>query len=490
MCVRKSYESLQRNKRSSVKTPPMSIARTRAQYLADLHEQYRKRLPLSEVAFKKGAAYFPNGLSQAGRYCKPFPPVIASSSGANITTVDNVRLVDFWQGHFCNILGHNPEIILDALNQSFTSRRALQLGLVTDLEEEVATELCTAVNMDSCLFTTSGALATMYAALIGMARTNRHRVLKIQGGWHGAQPWSFKDVKQFGAAMGECAGLSESLQSDVLTVPFNDSDALNDCFRRYGDEIAVLFLELVLGNSGMIMANPEFVRLARDLSSHHGALLVVDELVTGFRMCSGGLSSRYGIEPDVATYGKAISGGMPFACITARRDVLDIVSAKHIPRVWADVGTFTSHPATLVAVLTMLLYLKRYGDNLYTETIARMGQLRARLRDLFATHGVDADVTGASPAVGIPNCPIGTVRFPIDRSSYDATSGKPHWDHSSTDVQFRDEVCRLGLMLRGVYCWQGLGVMTLAHSDRDVASFIEAYDDFLVDSRGAHPVPV
>src|SRR5690606_15306314 len=157
---------------------------------------------------------FPNGVSQVGRLLNPFPPFIKQAQGTVLSTVDGLRLIDFWQGHFCNILGHNPAIVVEAMKKCLNQGRGLQLGIFTELEEELASLLRRQTGMDNFIFTTSGASATMQGILLGLAYTKRTKVLKIDGGWHGSQPWSLKGVRfPYGINKAELegAGISESI---------------------------------------------------------------------------------------------------------------------------------------------------------------------------------------------------------------------------------------------------------------------------------------
>src|SRR5262249_33994256 len=156
-------------------------------------------------------------------------------------TVDGHALIDFWQGHFANILGHNPPEILESLKNA-DAALPLHLGCNTPIEQEVASELCRLPASDQAIFCTTGAQATMLATFIGLAHSRRRLVLKIQGGWHGVQPWSLVAIKSDEASPSkliECAGLPTEIANKVVTVPFNDTQRLNDIFASIGSQIGV-----------------------------------------------------------------------------------------------------------------------------------------------------------------------------------------------------------------------------------------------------------
>jgi glutamate-1-semialdehyde 2,1-aminomutase len=451
-------------------------------YLKMLEEQYIKKFPASRRCFENGREYFPNMVSHAGRFLSPFPPYIKSARGSIIETVEGEKLVDFWQGHFCNILGHNPTIITEAIKGLFENGLGLQLGIYTKLETELASLLKRVTGLEQFVFTTSGTLATMYSVMLGLANTKRYKVLKIAGGWHGAHPWSLKGVKfpnGLDKVVMESAGISDVLAADTIITPFNDCEALEQCFKEHGNELGVFILELVLGNSGMVVADKAFIKKSRELATKYGVILAIDEMVTGFRVRPGGMYKLYDIEPDIVMFGKAITGGMPFACIAGRKEVLSCVSTSQPTRVWADSGTFTSHPATLVAVITMVKYLADNADKIYPKILGNMDFVRGELKNIFEKSDIAVHITGESHDEGIPNFPIGTIRYIKDEKLYNCNNALKHWDPEAVDITLRDKISKMSLMTKGFYTWQGLGVMTNAHTDDQIKNFLLAYKKFV-----------
>lgn len=450
-------------------------------YISNLEQEYKNHFGRSRELFDKGCSYFPNEISQVGRMFKPFPLFIKQARGSKIKTVEGVELIDFWQGHFCNILGHNPPVIVEEIKSNLDKDFGLQMGLFTKLEEELASLLHRQTSMDQFIFATSGALASMHSIILSLAYTNREKVLKVAGGWHGSQPWSMKGVRfphGINTVEVESLGLPKYFDRNILTIPFNDVEKLEECFKSYGNDIGVFLLEPVLGNSGMVVASKEFLTRARALTAKYGAVLVLDEIVTGFRVNAGGLYKLYGINPDIVIFGKAISGGMPFACLAGSKEIFARASMSNIPRVWADVGTFTSHPATLIAVITVLKFLVEHESEIYPQIIENMDSLRGNIRKIFDGYNIPIDVTGLSQDADIPNFPIGTIRFLRNPEKYDNTNALSHWDSNSVNIEFRDRISKIALLLKGIHTWQGLGIMTSAHKDTDFIKTITAYQEF------------
>lgn len=445
--------------------------------------EYRDAFPVSERSFNHGKPFFPNGTSQFGRFTDPFPVFAADARGAYIQTVDGPRLLDLWCGHFCMVLGHPLESRELTAQASTFARSPLQLGVPTEVESKVAHLITSATGYDQVVFSTSGALASMHSLQIAMATTKRSKVIRIDGGWHGVQPWGLAGS---GSPSGS-PGIPEEINESVYTIPFNDVEAAKEVFERHGETAAACVAELVLGNCGMVMATREFVTSLREQCDRFGVLLVLDELVTGFRVRYGAMQELFGVRADIALFGKAISGGMPFACIAADANVFaGAVSRQLGSRFPADAGTFTSHPATLHSVHQTLKHLRLVGDTWYTSVVDNAAWLQSCIRALFEFHGIDAEVTGASALSSLAAFPIATVRFG-SRASPDRGCRVAHWDQETTNIQFRVHTARQALALRGVFAWQGLGVVSGALSPAHVETVVDAYRDLVPDLASMFP---
>jgi len=453
-------------------------------FLAKIEKEYKQKFDVSHGYFSRGSAFFPNQVSHSGRFFSPFPIYAKSAKGSIIKTVDNENIIDFWQGHFCNILGHNPGIIKKTIINNLNKDIGLQLGQFTELEAEVASLLKEATHFESFIFSTSGGLSTMHAIMLGLAYSKRDKILKISGGWHGAYPWALKGVKYpygIDKTVIESAGISKKISSEILVTPFNEVKKLEECFKKHGHQIGVFVLELVLGNSGMIVANSEFVKKARELSTKYGVVLVIDEMVTGFRARRGGFYEYYGIKPDLVTFGKSIAGGMPFACIAGKKEILLCASTENKLRVWADAGTFTSHPMVLLAIIEMLKYFKN-NEYIFNKTIEDMNYLRSELKKVFNKHKVDVHITGESNDEKIPNFPIGTVRFINNIEEYDFNKALIHWDKEKNDIKLRDNILKKYFLNKGIFIWQGLGMINYSHKKSEIKKLINTYDLFFCEN--------
>ncbi len=281
--------------------------------LATLRTAYTEQYPRSAAADARARRVLVDGISHGARLFDPYPFRVAAAEGSAVTAIDGQRIIDFWQGHYANILGHNPAVIRDALIAELQCGSGLQTGLPEERLIAYGERLAETLGAERVRLTTAGTLATMYAIMLARGYTGRQVVLKLAGGWHGANPLALKGVNrtQEGFTRADSAGVPSATTDEIMVTRFNDVAALEEVFRQAGDRIACLIFEPCLGGAGFVPASAEFMRAARELTAHHGALLILDEVITGFRFCAGGVQRLYGVTADLSTYGKIIGGACP-----------------------------------------------------------------------------------------------------------------------------------------------------------------------------------
>lgn len=452
---------------------------TRARLLADLAEAYARHAPASAALNEEAKQWLVDGGSHALRLIEPFPPRIVSARGAWVEDEDGHRILDFWQGHYANVLGHNPEVITSVLARAFEERFGLETGFTDRLQVECAGILCRQTGAERVRFTTSGSLATMYATLLARSYTGRGLVMKAGGGWHGAQPWGLKGVS-FDAASRDAGGyqhvethgLPSTLTEEVVVTRFNDIDALRDHFRRYGDELACFIVEPFIGVGGFMAAMPEYLETARELTDEYGALLIFDEVIDGFRFRAGDVGTLYGVQPDLATFGKAMGGGMPVSAVAGRADVMSLVGRREGRRVKFSGGTYSAHPASLLAAKTVMSYLVEHEEEVYGR-LAELGEkTRRTMERAFGDEGIYARCTGHGNEA-VPGSSLVMTHFPR-HDDRELTSPRDVSDPEICDVTLRERVLKLGLLLEDVHVIHGLGAVSLAHSEDDIVRLGEA----------------
>lgn len=446
------------------------------QLLEELSRQYVSQYPKSGEIHRAAAQYLIDGGSHALRLFSPYPFRIVSASGSRVRDVDGHEILDFWQGHYANVLGHNPEIVTQALAAQLQKGYGLQTGLPDSVQPEFAALLLESIGAERIRFTTSGALATMYAIMLARTFTGRQLVLKAGGGWHGANPMALKGVafRQGGFATVESEGLAEDT-AGILTTRFNDPQSLTEQFRRFGDEIACFIVEPWMGVGGFMPATPEYLETARALTHKYGAVLIFDEIISGFRFCAGGVSKLYGIEPDLSTFGKIIGGGMPLAAVTGREEIMRLCGTEGGRRVKFEGGTFSAHPAALLAGKTLVEYLVRNEDQVYSRLGALGQKVRTGIEEVFAGRGVLARCTGYGNEL-VPDSSLVMIHFPRD-VNVQLTDPEAVWDPRICNVERREKVLKLALLLERVHVVHGLGAVSAAHSDEDVEWLFAACDE-------------
>jgi len=441
-----------------------------------LAQEYEQRFPASARQHARARSTMVDGGQHTLRLLAPFPVHVKSAAGAYVTDLDGHRILDFWQGHFANILGHNPPLITGALCEMLSNGYGLQTGMVDDLAYELGLLVCQQTGSERVRFTTSGSLATMYAIMLARSFTGRNQVLKVGGGWHGSQPWGLVgvDYGPQGFQAAESEGLPCNTANEVLVTRFNDGDRLEQVFARHGDQIACFILEPVIGAGGLIPARPEYLHLARHLTQKHGALLILDEVISGFRFCAGSVGRLYGIQPDLTTLGKIIGGGMPVAAVAGRQEVMAIAGREGGRRVRFDGGTYSAHPASMLAGKVMLAYLTEHEQEVYTRLASLGQQMRLRLEQIFADHGVLAQCTGY-PNEAVQGSSVAVVHFPA-RPGVVVDSPDVASDPELCLVQVRERIFRLAMLLEDVYTMHGLGALSVAHTEKDLNRLYDACD--------------
>ena len=458
------------------------MARSHTRLKAFLWEAYEEHSPKSAALNQRALGLLIDGGSHALRLIEPFPPRIDKASGAYVWDLDGNRVLDFWQGHYANILGHGSRILADPVADAFRDGRALLTGFTSSLQVEAAQLLCDRTGAERVRFTTSGSLATMYAMILSRAFTGRDLVLKVGGGWHGSQPWGLKGVgfHAGGASpwVAESEGIPESLTDQVLITKFNDADMLRDQFKKHGDRLACFITEPVTGAGGFVPATTEYLRTAREVTRRHGTVLIFDEVITGFRFRAGSAGTLYDVQPDLATFGKIVGGGMPVAAVAGRADIMGLIGRDQGKRVKFSGGTYSGHPSCMLAAKTVMEYLMAHEEEIYPRIAALGEKARRTMEQAFSSEGILARCTGYGNEA-LPGSSLGMCHFPYDQAQELACPDDVN-DPAKCDVALRDQMLQLALLLGDVHVMHGLGAISTAHTEADITRFGEEC------SRAAH----
>jgi len=441
---------------------------------AELAAAYARHSPRSAALNEEAKKFMVDGGSHTLRLIQPFPPRIVSARGAWLQDEDGNDILDFWQGHFANLLGHNSEVITSALVRAFEEGWGLQTGMADRLQIETAELFCRQTGAERVRFTTSGSLTTMYAIMLARSFTGRELVLKVGGGWHGAHPWGLKGVHYGAGGYQEVEGdgVPDPVTDQVVVTTFNDTEALWEVFRTYGDRLACFIVEPFIGAGGFIPARLEYLRTARELTERAGTLLILDEIISGFRFRAGDAGSMYGIKPDLSTFGKVMGGGMPVAAVAGRAQIMDLVGRATGTRVRFSGGTYSAHPASMLAAKTVMAYLAAHEQEIYPR-LAELGEkTRQTVEEAFAEEGIYARCTGYGNEA-LPGSSVAAIRFPY-REDVPLETPEDLHNPAVCDNHLSEELLRLALLLEDVHTVHGLGALSTAHTEADVDFLGEA----------------
>ena len=462
----------------------MDFTRSLDKLLATLRQEYEYKYAQSRQAHHSARAVLVDGVSHGARLLDPYPFRIMSAGGSRVMDIDGHEIIDFWQGHYANILGHNPLIVRQALMDDLQKGYGLQTGIPDERETEYAELLAGAVGAERIRLTTAGTLATMYAIMLARAFTGRQLVVKLAGGWHGANPLALKGVarNKGGFDHVDSAGMSQGAEGEIAVTSLNDIEALQRLFRSVGDRVACFIFEPYVGNAGFIPVSTEFMSAARDLTAQYGALLILDEVITGFRFCASGVQRLYGVKPDLSIYGKIIGGGMPVSAVAGRATIMDLSSERAEQRVWFNGGTFSAHPLSLLAGQVMIQHLVEHEHEIYPALAAKGRRFCTAIEQVFADRGILACCTGQHGGPQ-PGGSIAGVNFTL-RPDCTQTTADDFMNPASSQVALREQALKLGLLLHDVNVVHGLGAISMSHTEEDFQRALEAYDAFAQRAKG------
>ncbi len=339
----------------------------------------------SERLLKLSEQVIPGGVNSPVRAFKSVggtPRFIDWGDGAYLYDVDGNEYIDFCCSWGPLILGHADPDVAEAVKTQVD--RGMTYGASTELEYQLAEFIVRNVeHIEQIRFVSSGTEAVMSAIRLARGYTNRDLIVKFDGCYHGHADHLLVSAGSGLATFGtpSSAGVPEAITSKTAVLPLDDEEKLEDFFARHGDEVAAVIIEGIPANNGLLIQRHEYIRLLRALTEKHGALLIFDEVITGFRVGLEGAAAYYGIKPDLATYGKIIGGGMPVGAFGGRAEIMQKLSP--LGPVY-QAGTLSGNPVAMVAGLKTLEKLAdgKIHQRLEEMNRAFVGKMTSRLRDL------------------------------------------------------------------------------------------------------------
>ena len=331
----------------------------------------------SQALFARAQAVAPGGVNSPVRAFKSVggtPRFMAHGLGSHMTDADGNTYIDYIGSWGPHILGHRPEPVIAALKEVI--EQGLTFGAPTGREVELAEEIIGAVpSIEMVRLVNSGTEATMSALRVARGFTGRDLCIKFEGCYHGHVDSLLVKAGSGMATLGiaDTQGVPKAFADTTIALPYNSVDALEAAFASHGDKLAAVILEPVVGNMGVVKPTAEFLKALQTLTQRHGALLIFDEVMTGFRLALGGAQALFQIKPDLTTLGKIIGGGLPLAAYGGRKDIMQKVAPAG-PVYQA--GTLAGNPVAVSAGLAMVRYLKAHPE-VYVKLEANGAALEA-----------------------------------------------------------------------------------------------------------------
>lgn len=347
----------------------------------------KKNHTQSATLFERAKEVIPGGVNspvRAFRGVGGTPLFITSAKGAMLTDADGNTYIDYVGSWGPMILGHAREEVIAAVQQA--AARGTSYGAPTELEIQLAEEVIQAFpSIEKLRLTSSGTEATMSALRVARGFTGRTKIVKFEGCYHGHGDSLLVRAGSGVATLGlpDSPGVPAEVAAATITVPFNDVAALEQVFNEVGEQIAAVIIEPVVGNMGCVPPGEGYLQAVRAVTEKHGAVLIFDEVMTGFRVAFGGAQQLYGIKPDMTCLGKIIGGGLPVGAFGGRREIMDVVAP--VGPVY-QAGTLSGNPLAVTAGLTTLRLLKSL--NPYPQLDAATARLVEGLSAVAAEAGI------------------------------------------------------------------------------------------------------
>ena len=319
--------------------------------------EYKKKTKTSAKIFTKSLKLHVNGVSHNIRFYEPYPFVVKSSSGKNLTDVDDNKYTDYWMGHWSLILGHGPKNVKESLKKQI--EKSWMYGTVNEQTVKLSELISKAVPVaEKIRYVTSGTEATMYAVRLARSVTGRKIIAKIDGGWHGYTSDLLKSVN-WPFSESESSGVVN--EEKIISIPYNDLEKSLKILKKHAKNLAGVIIEPVLGGGGCIPATKEYLKGIQEFVHKNKSLFILDEIVTGFRFRYGCLYPTMKLDPDIVTLGKIVGGGMAIGVMCGKKEIMeyaDTTGKKKSERSYVGGGTFSANPASMTSGYATLSHLK------------------------------------------------------------------------------------------------------------------------------------
>jgi glutamate-1-semialdehyde 2,1-aminomutase len=407
----------------------------------------------------------PLGVASSFQAADPYPVYLSHGRGSRVWDLDGNEYVDYHNGFGTMVVGHAHPLVVEAIERA--AREGTHFAVTTEATMAFAEEMCRRFRLDRVRFTNSGTEATMDAIRVARAASGRDKLIKIEGSYHGHHDQVMFSVVPSLDATGPrerpwsspfSRGIPARAAEDLVVVPFNDPDLLERALEQGEGAIGAMIIEPVMMNIGIVPPLPGYLERVRELCTEHGVVLIFDEVKCGATIAPGGAIERFGVQPDLACFAKAIGGGVPVGAFGGKAEVMD-----EIGKGLAQLGTFNGNPLAMragLAALTEVLTPDAY------EYLAKLGSLLAQgCRDAIESTGIPAHVQdfGAKGCVSYRREPLVRYRDYLECHGELFEASWP-W-----------------LLNRGLFMTPGdeeQWTISVQHTEADVSRYVEAYGEF------------
>ncbi len=438
-----------------------------------IEQDYTKQFAASKETFERSNKVIVGGITHDGRHIAPFPPFVNTAKGSHKTSVDGHDLIDFCVGHGSLIFGHDDPEITHALQTQVPEGTHFSAGHPSEIRwaEQIVKLVPSA---EKVRFTASGTEATLLGMRVARGYTQKDTILKFEGHFHGWHGYSLKGEKPPFENV-TVPGVPAETLGTVAVVPSNDLAMLEE--RLVQGDVAAVILEPSGGSYATIPLKEDFLEGVRQLTKKYGAVLIFDEVITGFRWAPGGEQERFGVNPDMTTMAKIVAGGMPGGAVAGRTDIMEMIKFTDDPawnktRRVPQAGTYNANPLAAVAGYTCLSKLDNKEIHDYCDSQAR--EIRVGFNMVLNKYDAPGFCWGESSVFHVAlgrNCtnrPNGDdLHTPegVDSEFLKASGGLP-----------LGQTLEIGMLLEGVHLFHAGGLTCTEHDSQDVEATIAAFD--------------
>jgi len=435
-------------------------------------EQFQKRTPKSREMFERASQYLPGGVAGNGKFLPPYPIYVRQAQGGEFADVDGNRYVDLLMGGGVHILGHSPEVVMEAVEAQL--RSGVHFYMAAEAEVKLAEKVCQLMpHVEMVRFVNTGSEATQMALRAARAYRKRDKIAKFEGNFHGQHEavlistLGAEGPADAPAPRVDSAGVPSFTRDGVLVLPYNDAERAAALIEQHADELGGVILEPVSAfGLGVVEARPEFLKVVREVTARYEIPLIFDEVVTNFRLGLGGAAEYFGVTPDLTCLGKIVGGGFAIGGYGGRREIMDkVVTPRtglwNLSEQIFQSGCFSGNPISMTAGLAVLTELEK--GTIYPHINGIAEKMQKGLAEIGARLGFPILVNRAASFF--------QVHFGVKEI-------RNKRDHLSADKNTAN-LFHYGLRANGIMASYHPLFMSAAHSEAHVARTLEVAEKVL-----------